>query len=477
MKRYSLAYAGVLVLVAFTTLMLLPKGLDPQEFLAKASEQYEPQSGIFHEERLSQRFENDIVVEASLEEVWMDEQGNFLQTIRNPDTKELVQATMTKVDEYGDIVSYEPPEWVEEMGGLDEWDLTFAGNKYTCTQTEIVDETIYKAILKIAEEDPTVYTIEGQSSEYIEDAALTPEQQLFSQDNSATAVKELLETLAEGNSSTRSAYIDGDYFVFKWEANEQTIYSYFNLATYKLEKQKLTFAEEPNRYDLTTYLAHEYLPADKAAEIFDPSNYDLAVSPTTTLGIPNSVEESGCYYKGEKLSEDESKAVLDSVPVEALNEWDKMLIEMQIGPFKEEIEETQVEIFEGDLPENVSFVRATEGNISAGYTAGHYGYDIANENGTPLVAIASGTVVEVGELGLWNGGYGNYFVIDHGNGYTSKYAHCNEVYVEAGDEVSQGQELATMGSSGRVYGNSGAHLHFELIYNGMKVNPSVMNVW
>jgi len=83
------------------------------------------------------------------------------------------------------------------------------------------------------------------------------------------------------------------------------------------------------------------------------------------------------------------------------------------------------------------------------------------------VASQGGTVITA----AWNaGGYGNYVVVDHGNGYKTLYAHMlnNSVVVKAGQKVTQGQKLGTMGSTGR---STGTHLHFEVIGPGGKLNP------
>ena len=488
MKRYSLAYVGALVLVAFGTLLLLPNGLDPQEFLAKASEQYEVQSGIFHEERLNQHFENNAVVEASLEDWWSDEKGNTLWVVRNPDTKEVVQVDLTVVNENGDSSNYLSPSMMEGMGTneWDTWDETYAGDKYICAEIETVDDTIYKAYLKVAKEDFSVYTVEGES-ESTEQEEMTPEQELLNGDNSANAVRELLETIASGNSERSNAYKEGTYFVFEREANaqdgdgiyEQRAYSYFSLETYKLEKQKLTFGDEPNRYDLTTYLAHEYLAADQAAEIFDPSKYDVQLSPVMTVGS-TLIQESGCYYQGKKLSEEEKTNLLESLPDSALKDWEELMNSMQEPQDPTEIfpDETFIEeeiIPNDELPE-ASWIKPTEGTITQGFHAGHYGYDIANRAKPDIVAVASGTVVYASS-GIWDGGYGDNIWIDHGNGYKTHYANMEEITVKEGDTVTQGQVIGKMGNTGRVYGVTGIHLHFELTYNDIKVSPSIMNVW
>lgn len=122
------------------------------------------------------------------------------------------------------------------------------------------------------------------------------------------------------------------------------------------------------------------------------------------------------------------------------------------------------------------WIRPTNGSITQGYHAGHYAYDIADRSRPDILAAASGTVVYA-SAGSWDGGYGTNIWIDHGNGYKSHYAHMGAIYVSTGDTVSSGQAIGQMGNTGRVYGATGIHLHFELEYNGTKISPSVMGVW
>lgn len=100
---------------------------------------------------------------------------------------------------------------------------------------------------------------------------------------------------------------------------------------------------------------------------------------------------------------------------------------------------------------------------------GHYAVDIQHRGGGPIFAAEAGTVIRA-DTG-WNGGYGNVIEIDHGNGLVTLYAHNKELYVKEGDVVSRGQEISFMGNTGRVYGQTGIHVHFEVRVNGVKKNP------
>lgn len=103
------------------------------------------------------------------------------------------------------------------------------------------------------------------------------------------------------------------------------------------------------------------------------------------------------------------------------------------------------------------------------YNAGHYAVDIQQKGGGPIFAAEAGTVIRA-DLG-WNGGYGNVIEIDHGNGLITLYAHNKELYVKVGDQITRGQNISFMGNTGRVYGKTGIHVHFEVIVNGVKKNP------
>ena len=107
-------------------------------------------------------------------------------------------------------------------------------------------------------------------------------------------------------------------------------------------------------------------------------------------------------------------------------------------------------------------------NMSRGYRSGHYALDIANGpvtvNNKPCVAADGGTVVYAG----WYYGYGNYVKIRHANGLETAYAHLNAISVVKGQRVSRGQQVGLIGNTGNSFG---PHLHFEVIRNGVKVNP------
>ena len=94
----------------------------------------------------------------------------------------------------------------------------------------------------------------------------------------------------------------------------------------------------------------------------------------------------------------------------------------------------------------------------------HTGLDIAAPKGTPISAAAGGTVTYAANKGA----YGNFIVINHGNGVQTYYAHCSAINVSVGQTVSQGQKIGAVGSTGN---STGPHLHLEVRVNGVAQNP------
>ena len=108
-------------------------------------------------------------------------------------------------------------------------------------------------------------------------------------------------------------------------------------------------------------------------------------------------------------------------------------------------------------------------NCSRWYGGSHKGVDICAAAGTPIYASAGGTVTKAGYNKAGAGtGYGYSIIINHGNGYTTVYAHCLSLAVHAGQTVKQGQLIGYVGSTGRSSGN---HCHFEIRRNGSYIAP------
>ncbi len=106
-------------------------------------------------------------------------------------------------------------------------------------------------------------------------------------------------------------------------------------------------------------------------------------------------------------------------------------------------------------------------NITQYYSSRHRALDISNSQRPQFWSSGDGII----ELSGWDGAYGQSVVVNHGNGMKTRYAHASELYVSAGDKVVSGQIIGRVGNTGRSYGATGNHLHFEVIKNGTKVDP------
>lgn len=149
-----------------------------------------------------------------------------------------------------------------------------------------------------------------------------------------------------------------------------------------------------------------------------------------------------------------------------------------IAPTLEELAAVQQALEEDELAHipHVWPVRFSEsGSVSSyfGYrlnptegvgTEFHGGIDLADKRNSKIYAAGSGTVAEAKR----NGGYGLTILIDHGNGYQSRYSHCSSLFVSEGDAVTQGEIIATMGRTGRA---TGVHLDFRVYIDGSVVDP------
>ena len=133
---------------------------------------------------------------------------------------------------------------------------------------------------------------------------------------------------------------------------------------------------------------------------------------------------------------------------------------------------SQIDIDLSEIKENYSVILPLNGVKTSAFgsreegeivTANHTGIDIASDRGTVIKAAMSGKVTKVSS----EGDYGKHLKITDKDLITL-YAHCDEIYVEEGEEIVQGQDIAEVGSTGNSTGN---HLHFEIIYKDRYINP------
>lgn len=125
------------------------------------------------------------------------------------------------------------------------------------------------------------------------------------------------------------------------------------------------------------------------------------------------------------------------------------------------------EFIPGDEDEN-GFAQPVCGVLTSSFGSRsgrrHTGIDIGADSGTDILAAAGGTVTFSGQMS----GYGNYIIIDHGNGIETAYGHCSKLLAEKGENVRRGDKIALVGSTGN---STGPHLHFEIKINGEFVDP------
>lgn len=114
----------------------------------------------------------------------------------------------------------------------------------------------------------------------------------------------------------------------------------------------------------------------------------------------------------------------------------------------------------------ISFGYAWRRDPFTGERAFHNGLDIVAPRGSKILATADGVVTKAGR----EGGYGNVIYLSHGHGLTTRYAHLDGFSVRAGQEIDRGEVIGYVGNTGR---SLGAHLHYEVLVNNAKVDPSM----
>lgn len=181
---------------------------------------------------------------------------------------------------------------------------------------------------------------------------------------------------------------------------------------------------------------------------------DSVKAVTGQNGIEESLERI-VYVNGEEQSREVLESVVVKTPV------DEVVV---IGTKRKTIN-----VVESSKLKLIWPLKRVENQVISSYWGdgrNHQAIDIASPLGTSIYAAQSGTVV----TSTYISSYGNYILIDHGNGYQTLYAHASKLYVSEGESVAQGQVIATVGSTGNSTGN---HLHFEVRKDGTKLDPAL----
>ncbi len=165
----------------------------------------------------------------------------------------------------------------------------------------------------------------------------------------------------------------------------------------------------------------------------------------------------------------------------ALGDLNKMLIQMTDLEQSLQFEQTRFNLLESlELNHNIGMNSELSGRpVTSGYISStfgvrtdpfngtlteHLGLDFAGDIGDPVYATAGGIVTWAGP----KSGYGDMVEIEHPGGYRTRYGHSHRIDVEVGQMVNKGQQIATVGNSGR---STGPHVHYEVLKNGQQVDP------
>ncbi len=199
---------------------------------------------------------------------------------------------------------------------------------------------------------------------------------------------------------------------------------------------------------------------------------NLQILPVT--GVAHKVQKGDTVYSIAKKYDAESQAIIDfPFNTFANDETFELAIGQVIivpdGVMPEGALATprprQITLNAGTVVASGRFVWPTQGTITQRFSWYHPGIDIANNTLPMDVAADSGHVIYAG----WDGtGYGNMIIIDHGNGFKTRYGHLSQIMVLNGQTVKRGDVIGRMGSTGR---STGPHTHFEIYLNGTRVNP------
>lgn len=277
--------------------------------------------------------------------------------------------------------------------------------------------------------------------------------------------RQLDETMARYLDRVRETYEDGNASYFELILGSESISDFLS---------RLDRINSILEYDRNLMKSYEN---DKA---------DLEAKKTELGALKASEEEAKLQLEEDKRNYDELAAAEEARQAEI--ERDKAALAAQQAEyaaaeaaFAEELEEVIAEyqrqqaqqsatptyVVSGayirPIPAGVGYISQEFGSMTFGKA--HRGCDIACSAGTPIFACANGTVITA----TWHYSWGNYILVDHGNGYTTLYAHCSAILVSSGQYVTQGQTIGLVGSTGN---STGPHLHLEFAYHGSLVNPA-----
>ena len=288
--------------------------------------------------------------------------------------------------------------------------------------------------------------------------------------------------------------VDGVYFlssIVPYDTVISTLSAVTPAATYTVPEDGQTAAEaaESARVDLTTLQAYNTGLEDGDTEL--TAGTTLALSQPVTELLQVKVIERQTYVEDVQYdtieTESEDYSFGERVVLQSGQNGRQEVVQdvTYIGGVPVQTDIVQINMLEAPVTEQVavgtrlaSGMTAQVGSgtfywpvpqyryVSRWMSASHKGADIVAPYGTPIIASDSGVVQTAG----WHNhpyGYGNYVIIDHGNGWTTLYGHMSSIAVTAGEAVEAGQIIGYVGNTGYSFGN---HCHFEMYYNGSLVS-------
>ena len=370
---------------------------------------------------------------------------------------EAIRSDMSKRQEYADELSGQIEDLQAQIDVLDQ-------------SIDAVQVKIDEKLVEIEEKNNTILALEKQNAE--------------AQAQIDTCEEQIEQTYDSLKGRLRSLYMNGTL------SELELLLSSTNFSTY-LTTLQLMESMAAHDDELIKSIESDIVRLQELQKTLEANRLKVEQSKVE-------LEAAKADYEASQAEIEEDKAVVKSSQDMIQSKWDEVQSVIADLDSQSEAYQSLKESYERQLNEAAdeidALIRAQansgaaswgDGSVSSGgfvwpvqgsgvYTTteygegGHGGLDItchgASQLTTPIYAAASGTVLTA----TWHSSYGNYIVIDHGNGLTTLYAHCNSISVSPGEHVEQNQQIGIVGNTGYSFG---AHCHFEVRINGSRTNP------
>jgi murein DD-endopeptidase MepM/ murein hydrolase activator NlpD len=249
------------------------------------------------------------------------------------------------------------------------------------------------------------------------------------------------------------------YFIVARDAAENRVLREENVA---LKSQLKSIRERVDHIGSTLDRVERFDQRLRAVTLLSDPQRNLAMGPTEQVAMPAGASDNQFIRSAPMESPKSMSGRLDKLSVEATRQ--EQSLQELTAYFQDQ--KSLLASTPSVWPAR-GWVTSDFGQRLDPYTADrvmHAGLDIAAPHGKDVLAPSDGTIVFAG----LEGGYGNVLVIDHGYGIKTRYGHLAKIMVKAGDRIRRGQNVATVGNTGR---STGPHLHYEVRVNGVPQNP------